>query len=186
MLNWPARAFVPHHRADLRRRTGRLPCWRRWKRGAGLSLLIVPLLPAIQLGGAACRLAITALTKLPGCRRAAGQRAGLCRTNWLRGWPSWTHLSRIGWLAGGRLAAPAASARTFCLGGRFGASPGRIATRRRAGAGLRPAGPCAATASHPDAPPLGTAGLACQLARAGPRLPVYALGACRRRPARRL
>ena len=30
--------------------------------------------------------------------------------------------------------------------------------------------------SHPDAPPLGWQGLACQLASAGPRLPVYALG----------
>ncbi|MFO1233906.1 MAG: thiamine phosphate synthase [Rivihabitans pingtungensis] len=32
------------------------------------------------------------------------------------------------------------------------------------------------TASHPDAPPLGWQGLARQLASAGPRLPVYALG----------
>ena len=163
----PARLVAAgHHCADLRRRTGRnavlaaLPA----RLAAGLSLLIVrePDYACDQLASWVARL--VELTRPAGCRLLVN-----AEPDWLAGWPvDGVHLNSarlaacrqrpdFAWWALRRIA------RKNC---NTPPSWGWITPRWAMAAHRQPPGRAAA----------GWQGLACQLASAGPRLPVYALG----------
>ena len=132
---------------------------------AGLSLLIVrePDYARDQLASWVARLA--ELTRPAGCRLLVN-----AEPDWLAGWPvDGVHLNSA------RLAA-CRQRPDFAWVGASAHRPEELQHAAELGLDYALLGHVLPTASHPDAPPLGWQGLACQLASAGPRLPVYALG----------